>query len=96
MKIRIINKSKHELPAYSTDSSASMDIRANIDNKIVLKPMERFLIKTGLYLEIPIGYETQIRPRSGPAINKGIAIVNSPGTIDADYRGEICIILINL
>jgi len=95
MKIRIINKSKHELPAYSTDFSAGMDIRANIDNEIVLKPQERVLVKTGLFLEMPAGYEAQIRPRSGLAINKGVTILNSPGTIDADYRGEVCIILIN-
>jgi len=96
MKIKVINKSKHELPAYSTDSSAGMDIRASIDNEIILKPLERAIVKTGLYLEIPVGYEAQIRPRSGLAINKGITILNSPGTIDADYRGEVCIILINL
>ena len=95
MKIRVINKSKHELPAYSTDSSAGMDIRANIDNEIVLKPQDRVLVKTGLFLEMPTGYEAQIRPRSGLAINKGVTILNSPGTIDADYRGEVCIILIN-
>ncbi|MFA5818386.1 MAG: dUTP diphosphatase [Bacteroidales bacterium] len=95
MKIRIINKSKHELPAYSTDFSAGMDIRANIDNEIVLKPQERVLVKTGLFLEMPAGYEAQMRPRSGLAINKGVTILNSPGTIDADYRGEVCIILIN-
>ncbi|MCX6253760.1 MAG: dUTP diphosphatase [Bacteroidia bacterium] len=96
MKIKIINKSKHQLPAYSTTSSAGIDIRANIDEEIILKPMERAIIKTGLFLEIPVGYEAQIRPRSGLAINKGITILNSPGTIDADYRGEVCIILINL
>lgn len=96
MKIRVINKSKHELPAYSTDSSAGMDIRADLDKEIVIMPMERALVKTGLYLEIPPGYEAQIRPRSGLAINNGITILNSPGTIDADYRGEVCIILINL
>lgn len=96
MKIRIINKSKHELPAYSTGSSAGMDIRADVDKEIVLKPMERALVNTGLYLEIPVGYEAQIRPRSGLAYKNGITIGNSPGTIDADYRGEVCIILINL
>lgn len=95
MKIRVINRSKHELPAYSTDSSAGMDIRANIDNEIVLKPQDRVLVKTGLFLEMPAGYEAQMRPRSGLAINKGVTILNSPGTIDADYRGEVCIILIN-
>jgi len=96
MKIKVVNKSKHELPAYSTDSSAGMDIRANIDSEIVIKPMERALIKTGLFIEVPVGYEAQIRPRSGLAIKKGITILNSPGTIDDDYRGEVCIILINL
>jgi dUTP pyrophosphatase len=96
MRIRIINKSKHELPAYSTDHSAGMDLRANIDEDIILKPMERALVQTGLFVEIPPGYEAQIRPRSGLAINKGITVLNSPGTIDSDYRGEVCIILINL
>jgi len=96
MKIRIVNKSKHPLPEYSTRSSSGMDLRANIDEEIVLLPLGRALIKTGLFLEIPVGYEAQIRPRSGLAINKGITVLNSPGTIDADYRGEVCIILINL
>jgi len=96
MKIRIINKSKHPLPQYSTELSAGMDIRANIDEDIVLEPMKRILVRTGLFPEIPEGYEAQIRPRSGLAINKGVTVLNSPGTIDADYRGEICIILINL
>lgn len=96
MKIKIINKSKHPLPAYSTAHAAGMDIRADIDNDIVLKPLGRVLVKTGLYLEIPVGYEAQIRPRSGLAINKGITVLNSPGTIDADYRGEVGIILVNL
>jgi len=96
MKIRIINRSKHPLPQYSTELSAGMDIRANIDGDIVLEPMMRILVRTGLFLEIPEGYEAQIRPRSGLAINKGITVLNSPGTIDADYRGEVCIILINL
>lgn len=96
MKIKIVNKSRHQLPAYSTVASAGMDLRANIDGEIMLKPMERALVKTGLYLEIPVGYEAQIRPRSGLAIKKGITIVNSPGTIDADFRGEVCIVLINL
>lgn len=96
MKIRVINRSKHKLPAYSTGSSAGMDIRADINEEIVLKPMDRAIVKTGLYLEIPVGYEAQIRPRSGLAINKGITVLNSPGTIDADYRGEVCIVLINL
>ena len=96
MKIRIINRSKHPLPQYSTELSAGMDIRANIAGDIVLEPMKRILVRTGLFLEIPEGYEAQIRPRSGLAINKGITVLNSPGTIDADYRGEVCIILINL
>jgi dUTP pyrophosphatase len=96
MKIRIVNKSKHKLPEYTTEYSAGMDIRANIDEDIVLEPMKRTMVRTGLFLEIPVGYEAQIRPRSGLAINKGITVLNSPGTIDADYRGEVCIILINL
>lgn len=95
MKIKVVNKSKHQLPAYSTALSAGMDIRANIDKEIVLRPLERAIVKTGLYLEMPEGYEAQMRPRSGLAINKGVTILNSPGTIDADYRGEVCIILIN-
>jgi dUTP pyrophosphatase len=96
MKIKVINKSKHKLPEYSTDASAGMDLRANLKDKKILKPMERIMVPTGLFLEIPIGYEAQIRPRSGLAIKKGIKILNSPGTIDADYRGEVCIILVNL
>jgi len=96
MKVRIINKSKHQLPKYETVFSAGMDIRANIEEEIILKPLERKLIKTGLFIELPQGYEAQIRPRSGLAYKKGIGIVNSPGTIDADYRGEIGVILVNL
>lgn len=96
MKIRIINKSKHSLPGYSTVYSAGMDIRANLEDEVIIRPLERKLIGTGLYLEIPEGYEAQIRPRSGLAIKKGITVLNSPGTIDADYRGEVCVILINL
>ena len=96
MKIKIINKSRHKIHEYTAKHSAGMDIRANIDNDIMLKPLERALVKTGLYLEIPVGYEAQIRPRSGLAINKGVIVLNTPGTIDADYRGEVCIILINL
>ncbi len=96
MKIKIVNKSKHQLPSYETIASAGMDIRANLDNEIVLKPMERALIPTALFIELPIGCEAQIRPRSGLAIKKGISVLNSPGTIDADYRGEIKVILINL
>ncbi len=95
MKIKIVNRSKHDLPSYATIASAGMDLRANLDAPVVLKPMQRILIPTGLFVEIPVGYEAQIRPRSGLAINKGIGIVNAPGTIDADYRGEICVILIN-
>jgi dUTP pyrophosphatase len=95
VRIKVINKSKHELPAYSTDLSAGMDVRASIDSDIILKPKERTLVKTGLFLEIPVGYEAQIRPRSGLALKNGITILNSPGTIDADYRGEVGIILIN-
>ena len=96
MKIRIVNKSKHKLPEYSTKGSAGMDIRANISNDIILRPMERVMVPTGLFIEVPVGYEAQMRPRSGLAIRKGITFLNSPGTIDADYRGEVCIILINL
>lgn len=96
MKIRIVNKSKHSLPEYSTESSAGMDLRANLDKEILLGPMQRALVPTGLFVEIPAGYEAQIRPRSGLAINKGITVLNSPGTIDADFRGEVCVILINL
>ncbi len=96
MKIKIVNKSKHKLPAYETVFSAGMDLRANIDEPITLKPLERALIKTGLFIELPGGYEAQIRPRSGLAYKKGISIVNAPGTIDADYRGEIGVILVNL
>jgi dUTP pyrophosphatase len=96
MIINIVNRSKHELPQYATILSAGLDLRANIDTPVVLKPMERKLIPTGLYLELPAGYEAQIRPRSGLAIKKGVTVLNSPGTIDADYRGEVCVILINL
>ena len=96
MKIKIVNTSKHTLPEYATIHSAGMDIRANLDSPVVMKPLERKLIPTGLFIELPEGYEAQIRPRSGLAIKKGIAVLNSPGTIDADYRGEICVILINL
>lgn len=96
MKVRIINRSKHQLPEYSTRFSAGMDLRANIDADVALKPLERALIKTGLFVEIPEGYEAQIRPRSGLALKMGITVLNSPGTIDADYRGEIGVILVNL
>jgi dUTP pyrophosphatase len=96
IKIKIINNSKHALPEYQTEFSAGLDLKANIDNKIVLKPLERALIPTGLYIELPCGFEAQIRPRSGLAIKHGITVLNTPGTIDADYRGEIRVILVNL
>lgn len=96
MKVQIINKSKHPLPAYATPLSAGLDLRANIESAVTLQPMERRLIPTGLYIALPEGYEAQVRPRSGLALKKGITVLNSPGTIDADYRGEICVILINL
>lgn len=96
MKLKIINKSHHQLPSYATTQSAGMDLRANLDSPIILKPMERHLIPTGLYIALPDGYEAQIRPRSGLALKKGITLLNTPGTIDADYRGEIGIIMINL
>lgn len=96
MHIRIVNTSKHALPEYATALSAGMDIRANVGEPVSLKPLERKLIPTGLYIELPDGYEAQIRPRSGLALKKGITVLNSPGTIDADYRGEIGVILINL
>ncbi len=94
--IRIINKSHHPLPTYATEQSAGMDLRANIEEPIVLKPMERRLIPTGLYMALPQGFEAQIRPRSGLAFKKGITVLNSPGTIDSDYRGELMVLLINL
>ena len=96
MNINIINLSKHPLPSYETSASAGMDLRANLDEHMVLKPMERKLIPTGLSIELPVGFEAQIRPRSGLAFKFGISIVNSPGTIDADYRGEIGVIVVNL
>ena len=96
MKVQIINRSHHPLPEYATELSAGMDLRANIDAPIVLKPMQRCIIPTGLYMALPAGYEAQVRPRSGLAIKKGITVLNSPGTIDADYRGEVGVILINL
>ena len=94
--IRVINKSHHQLPAYATAQSAGMDLRANIDTPIVLRPMERKLIGTGLYIALPEGYEAQVRPRSGLALKHGLTVLNSPGTIDADYRGEIKVLLVNL
>lgn len=96
MKIPVINKSRHALPAYATSQSAGMDLRANIDHPIVLQPMERCLVPTGLYIALPEGYEAQVRPRSGLAYKHGITVLNAPGTIDADYRGEIGVLLINL
>lgn len=96
MKINIINKSQHALPSYETIASAGMDLRANLTAPVVLEPMERALIPTGLFMELPIGFEAQVRPRSGLALKKGITCLNSPGTIDADYRGEIGVILANL
>ena len=96
MKIKIINKSKHELPNYATGAAAGMDLRANISEPIVLKSLERTLVATGLFIELPVGYEAQIRPRSGLAFKNGLTVLNSPGTIDADYRGEIKVIIVNL
>ncbi|MCR4701951.1 MAG: dUTP diphosphatase [Bacteroidaceae bacterium] len=96
MKVQIINKSHHALPAYATGLSAGMDLRANITEPIVLKPLQRCLVPTGLSIALPEGYEAQVRPRSGLALKKGITVLNSPGTIDADYRGEIGVILVNL
>ena len=96
MKIKIVNKSQHDSPEYATSQSAGLDLRANLAEEIVLKPLARTLVKTGLFIELPEGYEAQVRPRSGLAYKKGITILNSPGTIDADYRGEIGVILVNL
>jgi dUTP pyrophosphatase len=96
MNIQIINKSKHELPNYETIASAGMDLRANISEAITLKPLERAIVKTGLFIALPVGTEAQVRPRSGLAAKKGITVLNAPGTVDADYRGEIGVILVNL
>lgn len=96
MEVKIINKSHHPLPQYATPQSAGMDLRANIDEPITLAPLERKLIPTGLFMALPAGYEAQVRPRSGLAIKKGVTVLNSPGTVDADYRGEVCVILVNL
>ena len=96
MNVQIINKSKHATPTYETDGAAGMDLRANIEESITLKPLERAIVKTGLFIALPIGFEAQVRPRSGLAAKKGITVLNSPGTIDADYRGEIGVILVNL
>ena len=95
VRVKIVNKSHHSLPQYSTSSSAGMDLRANIDAPILLKPMQRVLVPTGLFMALPEGYEAQVRPRSGLAIKHGITVLNTPGTIDADYRGEIGVILMN-
>lgn len=96
MNVQIINKSKHTTPNYETQGSAGMDLRANINESITLKPLERTIVKTGLFIALPIGFEAQVRPRSGLAAKKGITVLNSPGTVDADYRGEIGVILVNL
>ncbi|MDQ4141652.1 MAG: dUTP diphosphatase [Bacteroidota bacterium] len=96
MQVNIINQSKHPLPSYQTSSSAGMDLRANLETAVTLKPLQRALIPTGLFIELPVGFEAQIRPRSGLAYKHGISIVNSPGTIDADYRGELKVLLVNL
>lgn len=96
MKVQIINKSKHPLPQYATPLSAGLDLRANLNAPITLQPLQRVLVPTGLYIALPAGYEAQVRPRSGLALKKGITVLNTPGTIDADYRGEVCVILVNL
>ena len=96
MNVQIINKSKHATPNYETQGAAGMDLRANIEKKITLKPIERAIVKTGLFIALPVGFEAQVRPRSGLAAKKGITVLNSPGTVDADYRGEIGVILVNL
>ncbi|OFY86747.1 MAG: deoxyuridine 5'-triphosphate nucleotidohydrolase [Bacteroidetes bacterium RIFCSPLOWO2_12_FULL_31_6] len=96
MKIKIVNKSNHPLPEYGTLASAGVDLRANLSESIILKPLERILVKTGLFIELPIGYEAQVRPRSGLAYKNGVTVLNTPGTIDADYRGEVGVILVNI
>lgn len=96
IQIQITNKSKHALPSYETDASAGMDLRANISESIILKPLERTIVKTGLFIALPVGFEAQVRPRSGLAAKNGITVLNAPGTVDADYRGEIGVILVNL
>ena len=96
MNVQIINKSKHATPNYETQGAAGMDLRANIEKEITLKPLERAIVKTGLFFALPVGFEAQVRPRSGLAAKKGITVLNSPGTVDADYRGEIGVILVNL
>lgn len=96
MKVKIINHSHHSLPAYETEGSAGMDLRANVEEPVILKPLERAFVPTGLFIELPMGYEAQIRPRSGLAAKRGITVANAPGTIDSDYRGEIKVIVVNL
>ena len=96
MKVRIVNKSKHDLPKYETPASAGMDLRANLEAPVLLKPLQRAMVPTGLFLELPLGYEAQVRPRSGLAAKHGLTVLNSPGTIDSDYRGEVKVILVNL
>ncbi|MBR5963297.1 MAG: dUTP diphosphatase [Bacteroidaceae bacterium] len=96
MKVQIINRSKHALPSYATSLSAGMDLRANLEEPITLQPLQRCLVPTGLFIALPEGYEAQVRPRSGLAIKKGVTVLNSPGTVDADYRGEVCVVLVNL
>ena len=96
IKVKVINKSNYPLPEYATSGSAGMDLRANIEQKVILKPLERKLFPTGLFIQLPLGYEAQVRPRSGLALKKGLTVLNAPGTIDADYRGEIGVVLINL
>jgi dUTP pyrophosphatase len=96
LNVKVINKSKHDLPEYATSAAAGLDLRANIDAPITIGSLERALVKTGIFMELPVGYEAQVRPRSGLAYKKGITVLNSPGTIDADYRGEVGVILVNL
>jgi len=96
MNVKIVNKSRHPLPKYETNASAGMDLRANLDTPVILKPLGRALVPTGIFIELPVGFEAQVRPRSGLAIKKGITVLNTPGTIDADYRGEVMVILVNL
>jgi dUTP pyrophosphatase len=96
LDVKVVNKSKHKLPEYATPSAAGMDLKANIDSPVVLKPLQRVLIPTGLFIELPVSFEAQIRPRSGIAFKNGITVLNSPGTIDADYRGELKVLLVNL
>lgn len=96
MKVKVINRSANALPEYATEFSAGLDVRANNDEPITLRPLGRAMVPTGLFLEIPSGYEVQVRPRSGLAAKKGVTVLNAPGTIDADYRGEVCVILVNL